>query len=94
MVIYRGFSLYPQCLLKDLLGIPPEMEVYDMMALGYPAARPRTKLLRDKDRMVHYDRTAAGKISGRMKRSTTISGGPGSGRWPTDRRGVDKRMLG
>ena len=46
---------YPHCLLKDLLGIPPEIEVYDMMALGYPAAKPRPKLMRDKERMVHYD---------------------------------------
>jgi len=43
------------CLTKDLLGIPKEMEVYDMMALGYPAVKPRPKLMRDKEKMVHYD---------------------------------------
>lgn len=41
--------------LKNLLGIPDEMEVYDMMAVGYPAAKPRPKLMRDKEKMVHYD---------------------------------------
>ncbi len=43
------------CLLKNLLGIPEEMEVYDMMAVGYPASKPRNKLLRPTDKMVHYD---------------------------------------
>jgi nitroreductase len=28
---------YAHCLLKELLGIPKDLEVYDMMALGYPA---------------------------------------------------------
>ena len=43
------------CLLKDLLGIPIEMEVYDMMAVGYPASKPKPKLMRAKEKMVHYD---------------------------------------
>ena len=43
------------CLVKDLLGIPKELEVYDMMALGYPACKPRPKLMRDKAKMVHRD---------------------------------------
>lgn len=43
------------CLLKDLLGIPEELEVYDMMAVGYPASKPRPKLMRAKEKMVHYD---------------------------------------
>jgi len=48
-------SAYPQCMIKDLLGIRKEMEIYDMMALGYPALKPKSKLLRDKQKMVHYD---------------------------------------
>jgi len=43
------------CLLKDLLGIPGELEVYDMMVVGYPASKPRPKLMRAKEKMVHYD---------------------------------------
>jgi len=43
------------CLLKDLLGIPRELEVYDMMAVGYAASKPRPKLMRAKEKMVHYD---------------------------------------
>lgn len=46
---------YPQCMIKDLLGIRKEMEIYDMMALGYAALKPTQKLLRDKEKMVHYD---------------------------------------
>jgi nitroreductase len=43
------------CQVKDLLGIPKELEVYDMMALGYPACKSRPKLMRDRTKMVHYD---------------------------------------
>ncbi len=46
---------YVHCMVKEWLGIPKELEVYDMMACGYPAAKPRPKLLRDKDKMVHFD---------------------------------------
>ena len=43
------------CLLKDLLGIPEELEAYDMMAVGYQAAEPRPKVMRDKEKMIHYN---------------------------------------
>lgn len=43
------------CLIKDLLGIPAEMKVYDMMAVGYSDVKPRQKLLRPSEEMVHYD---------------------------------------
>lgn len=43
------------CLLKNLLGIPMELEVYDMMVVGYPAYKPHPRLVRDRDEMVHYD---------------------------------------
>ena len=43
-------------MVKQVLGLPEELEVYDMMAVGYPAAAPRKKLMRDRKTMVHYDR--------------------------------------
>jgi nitroreductase len=46
---------YVHCMVKEWLGIPEELEIYDMMAFGYPAVKPRPKLLREKDKMVHYD---------------------------------------
>lgn len=46
---------YAQCMIKNLLGIRKEIEIYDMLALGYPAYEPRPKLLRDKKKIVHYD---------------------------------------
>jgi nitroreductase len=49
-------SAYPQAMLKDCLGIPAYLEVYDMMALGYGATRPRPKFIRKLSEMVHYDR--------------------------------------
>jgi hypothetical protein len=42
-------------MVKDLLGIPHEMEPYDMMAVGYPALHPNPKLMRDTGKMVHYN---------------------------------------
>ncbi len=43
------------CLVKEILGIPLEMEAYDIMAVGYSAETPTPKFLRDKANMVHYD---------------------------------------
>jgi len=87
-------TAYPHCLVKDLLGIPAELEIYDMMALGYPAYKLGTnKLLRDKVKMVHHDycgaddfRTGA-EVDDFIKRART---------WTTanHRRGIDKKMIG
>ena len=43
------------CFLKNLLGIPIELETYDMMVLGYPDMTPKPKFLREKEEMIHYD---------------------------------------
>jgi nitroreductase len=85
---------YPHCLIKDLLGIPPELEIYDMMALGYPAYKLSSrKLLRDKEKMMHHDycgkdafRTDA-EVDDFIRRARI---------WTTanHRRGVDKKMVG
>lgn len=48
-------TVYVQGMIKDLLGIPPEFEVFDMIALGYPAIEPNRKLMRETDEMIHYD---------------------------------------
>ncbi len=48
-------SSYPQCMIKNLLGIPKELEIYDMLVIGYPVFKPRPKLLKDKAKTVHYD---------------------------------------
>jgi nitroreductase len=42
-------------LLKELLGIPQQLELYDMLALGYPAGAPRKRSVREKAEMVHLD---------------------------------------
>ncbi len=46
---------YVQSLTKDLLGIPEELEFYDMMAVGYPDMETRPRMVRAKEEMVHYD---------------------------------------
>jgi nitroreductase len=46
---------YGACMVKQLLGIPNAMEVYDLMAVGYPDQGPRYKTTRSLDEMVHYD---------------------------------------
>lgn len=43
------------CMTKNLLNIPHHMEVFDMMALGYPAIKPREKYMRERDEMVHFN---------------------------------------
>ena len=46
---------YNQLLIKKLLGIPKELKIYDMMAVGYSASIPKPRLVRAKKEMVHYD---------------------------------------
>jgi len=41
--------------IKKMLGIPKEMEIYDMMALGYPGMEPIEKKVRSRDEIIHYD---------------------------------------
>ncbi len=48
-------SPHVQTLTKELLGVPEEIEFYDMMAVGYPDSEPRPRLVRAKDELVHYD---------------------------------------
>lgn len=87
-------TAYPHCLVKDLLGIPPELEIYDMMALGYPAYRLTSrKLLRDKDKMIHHDRCGAGAFRTEAEVDDFIRR---ARIWTTanHRRGVDKKMVG
>lgn len=48
-------SHYVQCLIKDLLKIPENLEIYDMMAVGYPVRQPRPRMVRGKSSMMHYD---------------------------------------
>jgi nitroreductase len=47
---------FVMCLLRDLLGIPDKLVIYDMMALGYPADEPKPRLVREKAEIVHYER--------------------------------------
>lgn len=81
------------CLLKNLLNIPTEMEVYDMMVLGYAACKSRPKLMRPLEKMVHRDyfgeedfRTEA-EVRDFVKRTRSWV-------FATHRRGVDKDMVG
>ena len=46
---------YAQTMIKSLLRIPEEMQIYDTMALGYPAAETAPRLVRAKEEMVHQD---------------------------------------
>ena len=48
-------SPHNHCLLKNLLHIPQQLEVYDMIALGYPAHESRPKFMRSLDKIIHRD---------------------------------------
>ena len=52
---------FAQCLLKELLGIPQELVIYDMLALGYSTYKPKPRFVREKIDMVHYGRYDATK---------------------------------
>jgi len=47
---------YVQCMIKDLLEIPADFEVYDMFVVGYPVAKSKPRLVREYDEMVHENR--------------------------------------
>ena len=51
---------FVMCLLKELLGIPDKLVIYDTMAVGYPADQPKPRLVRARADIVHdgrYDKT-------------------------------------
>ena len=45
----------PEKKIKELLGIPEPLFIYDMMALGYGAVPPPEKLTKSLEDMIHYD---------------------------------------
>lgn len=51
-------------LLKELLAIPHELTVYDMLVLGYAAAPPKERFVREPNDMVHRERYDRGKYRG------------------------------
>jgi nitroreductase len=46
---------YVSFMVKELLGIPKYLSIYDMMALGYPGAEPKPRMVRAVNQMVHHD---------------------------------------
>jgi nitroreductase len=41
--------------IKNLIGIPESLSIYDMMVLGYPAVPPSPKEVRSLAELIHYD---------------------------------------
>ena len=50
----------PERVIKDVVGIPEGLKVYDMMVVGYGAYTPMPKLVRDREDIVHYDDCGTG----------------------------------
>ena len=46
--------------IKEIIGIPEALSIYDMMVLGYAASPPGPKIIRDLGDMVHYDDCGVG----------------------------------
>jgi nitroreductase len=44
-----------QRLIKEIIGIPEALTIYDMMCVGYPSRPAIPKITREVDDMVHYD---------------------------------------
>jgi 5,6-dimethylbenzimidazole synthase len=47
-------SLVVKPFVRALLGIPEELEIYHMLATGYPAIEPKPRYVRERAEMVHY----------------------------------------
>jgi nitroreductase len=86
-------SPHNHCLLKDLLHIPNQMEVYDMIVLGYPAQKSRPKLMRPLEKMVHRDYFSEESFRPDEEVRDFIKK---TRAWvfATHQRGVDKNMVG
>lgn len=41
--------------IREIVGIPESLSIYDMMVVGYQAAAPGPKIVRELTDMVHYD---------------------------------------
>jgi nitroreductase len=46
--------------IRNIIGIPASLKIYDMMVVGYPALPPTPKIIRNLKEMVHYDDCGAG----------------------------------
>ena len=51
-----------QARLKELLEVPYELEIYDMMALGYPTSEPKPRKVRSREEIVHHDKFDKSRI--------------------------------
>jgi len=51
-----------QCFIKQLLGIPDELEIYDMLVVGHVAEEPGPRQVRSTEEMVHHDYYDKGKF--------------------------------
>ncbi len=45
--------------IREIIGIPESITIYDMMVIGYGDNPPNEKIVRDLDEMVHYDNCGA-----------------------------------
>jgi len=41
--------------IKEIIGIPESLTIYDMIVIGYEANSPNNKIVRNLAGMVHYD---------------------------------------
>ncbi|MFC1867618.1 nitroreductase family protein [Thermodesulfobacteriota bacterium] len=46
---------FAQALIKELLGVPRNYKLYDMMAVGYGKHQPAPRLVRNRDELTHYN---------------------------------------
>ncbi len=53
---------YVQCMIRDLLRIPDELVIYEMFVVGYPASKPKPRMVRTLEEMVHEDRYNKNKL--------------------------------
>jgi len=47
---------------KDLLGVPRDWQLFELIATGYPAAEPRPRHVRPREELIHYDQLDKARV--------------------------------
>lgn len=47
---------------KELLGVPMNWQLFELIAVGYPAAEPRPRYVRPREELIHYDQLDKARV--------------------------------
>lgn len=47
---------------KDILGVPTNWQLFELIAVGFPAAAPRPRYVRPREELIHYDQLDKSRV--------------------------------